>query len=109
MIKYESRRLFHQLRGATVESGISYRGLLPRLAERYGRKTRTVYAWSVGALPLPAVVWDDLSAILDSVLIMVAIYKSSSTGGWVQVKSIKGEPEPPVTPPITDDDSSIPF
>jgi len=63
-MKYESRLLFHKLRAATVESGLSYRGLLPRLAERYHRKLRTIYAWSVGALPVPPAAWDDLVEIM---------------------------------------------
>ncbi|GEM_PF-205879 len=64
MIKYESRRLFHLLRKAAVENGLSYRGLLPRLAERWSRETRTLYAYAVGVLALPPVLWDDLVEIL---------------------------------------------
>jgi predicted dehydrogenase len=45
---------------------------------------------------------DDLAAILDSVLIMVAIYKSSSSGGWVKVKSLKDDHEPPVAMEVPD-------
>ena len=45
---------------------------------------------------------DDLAAILDSVLIMVAMYKSSKSGRWEKVKSIHGEEKPPVTVEVPD-------
>jgi predicted dehydrogenase len=46
---------------------------------------------------------DDLAAILDSVLIMVAIYKSSKSGVWEKVKTIHGEPEQPVAIEVPDE------
>lgn len=64
MTHYASRELFRRLRTAAKGSGIRVRGLYPKLAVRWGRTTRTIYAYAVGALLLPPVLWDDLADIL---------------------------------------------
>ena len=56
--------MFRQLQKAAKTGGINYRGVIPKLAERWGRTTRTVYSYSAGVYPLPAELWDDMKAIL---------------------------------------------
>jgi predicted dehydrogenase len=69
-------------------------------AERPTRVDRLIAA--IGGQVSDQELADDLAAILDSVLIMSAIYRSSKSGSWEKVKSIHGEPEAPVVMEVPD-------
>jgi len=63
-MKYDDRQMFRLLRKALKDNGLPYWGVLPRLAERWGRRVRTIYSYSNGDYPLPPDLWDDLRGIL---------------------------------------------
>ena len=81
---YDSRRLFHLLRKAVAANGLSYWGMLPELAERWGRKVRTLYAYTAGALALPPALWDDLA---DIVAVLGVKVKGRATDGQRPVET----------------------
>ena len=82
--KHDSVRLFHALRKAGATKGIPYWGLLPKLAKRWNRTTRTMYAYTTGALRLPPALWDDLTDILRVLDVQV---KGRSTDGLRPLES----------------------